>query len=281
MTPLLLALAFLAVVTLALVCLHLMREGWRGYSARFLVQADRELEAARLTVAPRELLIFSALLALLVGLMCFLVTAQPVLGLAVGALAFVAPRGFLALLLRRRAKQFRDQLPDALATINNALRAGAGLPRAFEVVQAEATGPMRQELGILLQELRLGLSLEQALQNLCRRMSGEEVVLLATATAVAHEVGGSITEVYEKIEHTIRERQRLEGRIETLTSQGRMQGWIVGALPILMGGLLWFIDPELMRPLFTTGAGWAMLGAIVVLEFLGFLTIRQIVAIEV
>ena len=281
MTPLLLALAFLAVVTLALVCLHLLREGWQGYSSRFLSQADRDLDAAQLTVAPRELLIFSVLLALLLGLLAFLVTAQPLLGLALAALAFVAPRGLLGILLRRRVRQFRDQLPDALATINNALRAGAGLPRAFEVVQSESTGPMRQELGILLQELRLGLPLEQALQNLCGRMSGEEVVLLATATAVAQEVGGSITDVYEKIEHTIRERQRLEGRIDTLTSQGRMQGWIVGSLPLLMGGLLAFIDPDLMRPLFTTPAGWAMLGAVVVLEFLGFLTIRQIVAIEV
>ena len=139
--------------------------------------------------------------------------------------------------------------------LSNSLRAGFSLTQALELIHREMPNPMAQEIRLVCQELRLGVPLEDALNNLYKRMPSEDLDLMVTAIAIIRDVGGNLTEIFDNIAHLIRERQRIQGKIRTLTAQGRFQALIMCLLP---GGIcvgLYYIAPDLFAMLFHTGEG--------------------------
>ena len=114
-----------------------------------------------------------------------------------------------------------------------------------------------------------------------RRVPSQDLDLLATSIAISASVGGNLAEVFDRIAETVRERHRIEGRIDALTAQGKMQGLMVSVLPIIVGVAINFIDPELMRPLLTTPIGWGILAVMIIMEGLGYFFVRKITSIEV
>ncbi|MFJ0813229.1 type II secretion system F family protein, partial [Bordetella bronchiseptica] len=173
------------------------------------------------------------------------------------------------------------QLPGALVAMACALRAGAGIAAALRQLVEHGEAPLAQEFGLLLREQRMGVSFDAALARLARRASFESMALVAAALRVAAHTGGNLAETLEGIAQTVSARLQLQDRVRALCAQGRMQAWIVGALPPVLMGVLGRLQPEAMAALWHTLYGWAALALIVVLEGTGIWLIRRIVAIDV
>ncbi len=133
----------------------------------------------------------------------------------------------------------------------------------------------------MLQEQRMGLSFEAALSNLGARLPSQGTALVVSALRVAMHSGGNLSETLERIASTLRARLYMQGRIRALTSQGRMQAWVMAALPLLLALVLDYLDPDAMALLWHTPMGWAVMAVVLLLETGGMLLIRRIVAIDV
>ena len=181
---------------------------------------------------------------------------------------------------RRRAK-FDEQLPEALATMSNALRAGLAISQAFDAIVENGDKPIAEEFEILQRQMHVGMSFEDALQSMTARVGSDDLSLVATALLVARRSGGNVTEIFDKIAATIRERMRVERKVRSLTAQGRMQGIIVSSMPVILGGALTAVRPRLMLPFFCSLTGAACLAATALLIAAGWLVIRRIVRIDV
>jgi tight adherence protein B len=194
---------------------------------------------------------------------------------------FFAPALAVRFYRQKRIQRFNAQLTEALQQMANALRAGLTFPQAMDQIGRESNAPLRQELGLFSKEVKLGVPIEQALTNLAGRVGSEDLELVATSTNIARQLGGNLAEMFETIASTIRERFRLEGKIAALTSQGKLQGMVVATLPLFIGLFFNGYRPDLMQPMFETAYGYVLVAAIVLLEAIGFLLIRRIVAIDV
>ena len=165
--------------------------------------------------------------------------------------------------------------------LSGGLRAGVGLSSAIQQLVAEAMPPISQEFTLLLREQRLGVTLEQSLSNLNRRVPTQTTTLVVSAMRIATETGGGLAETLERTSHTIRSRLQMEGKIGALTAQGKLQAWVVGLLPIVLMLVLNKMEPDAMSLLWHTRIGWGTLVVIGIFEVLGIYVIRKIVAIDV
>ncbi len=181
---------------------------------------------------------------------------------------------------RRRAR-FNAQLPEALATMSNALRAGFSLSQAFDAVVDLGEQPVSEEFRIFQQQIRIGMSFEDALESLSQRVGSDDLTLVTTAILVSRKTGGNVTEIFDKISDTIRGRMKIERKVRTLTAQGRMQGLIVSLMPLALGVILTVMKPKLMIPFFCSAAGAVSIVVVVVLITVGWLIIRKIIRIDV
>jgi len=181
----------------------------------------------------------------------------------------------------RRRNKFNMQLPDALATMSNALRAGFSISQAFDSVVEMGDAPMCEEFRILQQQLRIGMSFEDALESMSKRVGSDDLTLVTTAILISRKTGGNVTEIFDKISDTIRGRQKIERKVRTLTAQGRIQGIIVSALPVVLGLIMTVIKPQMMIPFLFSGTGALCILAMIVLITFGWLIIRKIIKIDV
>jgi tight adherence protein B len=208
-------------------------------------------------------------------------TGQPLAALAALVAVGALPGLALAWLRRRRLGRLEAQWPDATMLVAGALRAGSSLPQAIGQAARELPSPSGRELDLVVREQRLGVGLDAALSSLERRVPLDGVVLFAAAARIALESGGNLAETLERLAETLRRKAAVEGRIDALTAQGRLQGWVMAALPLAVGAALFAIEPVAMRPLLTTWQGAVVCALVVVLEALGLHVIRRIVDIDV
>lgn len=212
----------------------------------------------------------------------------PILGAIIG---LRLPRIYVNFMAGRRLRAFENQLADTLNLWVNALRSGYSVLQGMEAIATELPPPISKEFERVVQEVRLGLSLEQALANIVRRMPSEDLDLIVTAVNIQREVGGNLAEILDIISHTIRERVRIKGEIRTLTSQGRLTGWVVSLLPVGLALVLYSINPEYGSQLIVREApfvvpgvlpcGWLVIGIGAVMMLFGIMAVRKIVDIEV
>lgn len=181
---------------------------------------------------------------------------------------------------RRRAK-FNAQLPEALATMSNALRAGFSLSQAFDSVVELGDRPMSEEFLIFQQQLRIGMSFEDALESMSERVGSDDLTLVTTAILISRKTGGNVTEIFDKISETIRGRQKIERKVRSMTAQGRVQGIIVSILPILLGLFMFIIKPGMMSSFLFSLTGVISLTVMLLLITVGWLIIRKIIRIDV
>ena len=181
----------------------------------------------------------------------------------------------------RRREKFNEQLPEALATMSNALRAGFSISQAFDSVVEQGEKPMCEEFAILQQQLRIGMSFEDALESMSGRVGSDDLTLVTTAILISRKTGGNVTEIFDKISETIRGRMKIERKVKTLTAQGRMQGIIVSAMPVFLGIVMTVLKPKMMIPFLFSLTGLISITAMVVLLTVGWLIIRKIIKIDV
>ena len=181
----------------------------------------------------------------------------------------------------KRRAAFNRQLPEALATMSNALRAGFSISQAFESVVEQGEPPVSEEFAILQRQLKIGMGFEEALESLAQRVGSDDLTLVTTAILISRKTGGNVTEIFDKISETIRGRQKIERKVKSLTAQGRLQGIVVSAMPVFLGVAMTVLKPKMMIPFLTSPAGVLAVLGMFALIAAGWLMIRKIIRIDV
>ena len=247
---------------------------------RFTSRVQRDLARADLRLRVAEY--YYIRLGLSLGLAAVLLLLRDPLSALVGALlGYFLPRMWVGRRIGSRLNSFNKQLPDTITLLSNSLRAGSSFLQSIELVSRESPAPMGPEMGRVVREVNLGLSMEEALSNLVRRIKSDDLDLMVTAIGVQQQVGGNLAEILDTIAFTIRERVRIKGEIRTLTAQGRYSGYLVAFLPIGIMVTLNLINPEFMQPLFTELIGQILLVVGGIMMLIGFFAIQKITDIKV
>lgn len=248
--------------------------GFAGNIQTDLAQADVKLRVAEFIL----LTIASIALFFLLGRLIF---DSALMGLAFAIVGFFVPRIYLNFRRRRRLNAFNDQLADTITLLANSLRSGFSIVQSMETVAEQLPDPMATEFHRVTQEIGLGLHYEEALYNMLRRVPSDDLDLMITAINIQGRVGGNLAEILDTIGHTIRERVRIKGEIRVLTAQQMISGYILTLLPVVLGLVLYLINPRYVGRMFNDPCGWIMIVVGVVMIVVGFLIIRKIVDIEV
>jgi tight adherence protein B len=180
----------------------------------------------------------------------------------------------------RRILQIESQLPDAIDLIARAVRAGHPLTEGLRMTAEEAAQPLADEFRVTFEEQRFGLPFEEALLGLGDRVDVVDIRILITAILVQREVGGKLSEILERIAETMRSRFNLKRQVRVYTAQGRMSGYTLAALPIIVGLVITVINPDYMSTLYDEPLGHMLLGSAAFLQCIGFIWIRRIVDVR-
>ncbi len=268
-----------------------VNEGAGNYASAMGTETSRAFEDVFMFISPAKIARLGRLSALAAFFLFFIplfslesiasTIAGIGLGLAAAAFTFTIPGRYVRFLRDRRRLKFNEQLVTALGTMSNALRAGFSINQAFESVVETGEKPISQEFSVFLQQLRVGMSFEDALASLDRRVASDDLTLVCTSIDIARRTGGNLTEIFDRISETIRGRMRIERRVRTLTAQGRIQGMIVTAMPFILGIAMFVLKPSVMRPFVFSARGAICITAVIGLVAVGWLFIRKIIRIEV
>ncbi|HBV98140.1 MAG: secretion system protein [Peptococcaceae bacterium BICA1-7] len=248
---------------------------------RLARMVDKNLAGADIPLKSEEYIVLAAGLSVLAGLVTSLLLLNPVHGVLAGLTVIILSILWLRMAKARRLGRFNSQIGDALVIMSNALRSGFSFLQAMDMVRKELPNPLSKEFGRTFQEMSLGTPTEEALDNLNARVGSEDLDLVITAVLIQRQVGGNLAEILDNIASTIRERIRIKGEIKTLTAQGKMSGFIIGLLPVVLAGVMSLISPDYLGVLFTSPLGLAMLIGAVILELIGILLIRKIIDIKI
>jgi tight adherence protein B len=258
--------------------IQLERSSWGDGLAKELARADLKLRAGEYLI----LMIFTGIFA---GLISWYLGNRSMLFSAIGVLVGInLPRIYVRRQQAQRLVNFNSQLADMLNLMVNGLRAGYSTMQALEAVAKELPPPISSEFQRVVQEMQLGIPLDQALNNLLRRIPSEDLELVITAINVQREVGGNLAEILEIISHTIRERVRVKGEIKVLTTQVMYSGRFLAIMPILIILALYLINRSYMMEFFNPETRIAGLIALTIAGLMvasGYFVMTRIATIDV
>jgi tight adherence protein B len=252
----------------------------RGFASKWRTNLAR----ADLKLTVTEFLALHVIAAFGLALVAFMVLfpGNMVMTIVAGGVGLFLPRIYVNYKQGKRFHAFEGQLPDILGLWVNSLRSGYSVMQALEAISREAPDPAAMELRRVVQEVQLGIPMEESLAHLLGRMPSDDLDLVITAVNIQREVGGNLAEILEIIGHTIRERIKLKGEIRVLTSQGRITGYLISGLPILLAVFLAVINPDYVGKLFSNRlCGWPLLAIGLIMIGMGTAVIQKIVDIEI
>jgi tight adherence protein B len=282
LTPTLLAAGLalsLALITIAAVIS--VRNLAAGYRDTVLESASTALSDLFIFLDRARLMKLSGVATALLLFVAYALTRSVVIALCVAVACLFGPTWMHRHLRVRRKNRLVLQLPDCLDALVGALRSGLSLPQALSLLAEQLPAPSNQEFGLVVRKLRLGMAIDEVLLEFEQRIATQEHTMFTTCMRISREIGGNLTEALERLADTIRKKITMEGKVAALTSQGKLQGIVVGCLPLFVMWALSSIEPEAMQPLFHSWLGYGVLSVIVMLEGLGFVLIRKIVRIDV
>jgi tight adherence protein B len=240
------------------------------------------LEQAELGITVAQLLTYCGLAGLILFSVGLLSAGGPLMSTILLPLGAITPIMFVSWKRTRRSRKLSEQLPDALDMMGRSLRAGHALASSFKMVASELPPPVSLEFARAFEEQNLGLPFERAIAQMVKRCpTNRDLKIFAVSVIVQKETGGNLVEIIEKIAETIRQRYRFFGKLDTLTAEGRMSSYILGALPILTALFIGFTNPPYVMLLFTTKMGNSILGYAVVSWLLGFLWMRRMAKVAI
>jgi len=269
-----------SVCALALLISRRVADNLDHYRRQFSRRAELEMADMFIFTSGRQVVILTLVLLLLVPVLLELLFQLPVVTAAGIVLTLFTPHLMFNHLRKARLKKFEEQLPDAFMLLSSSLQSGASLNMALENVVHQSPAPLNQEFGLLIKNIRLGVTLEEALIKLEKRLPLPSFIMASSAIRISREVGGNLVETINGMAAMLRRKKVMEGKIDSLTAQGRAQGTFMAMLPIMLAIILSFIEPEAMRQLYTTRNGLMVLAVMVVMEVLGFMFIKKITRID-
>ncbi len=246
---------------------------------------SKELARADLKLKPAEYIAIMVILGVGAGFVAwFLGGRSIIIGIIGAAVGAYIPRLYVRRQQSQRLIRFGEQLPDMLNLMVNGLRAGYSTVQAMEAVGKELPPPISDEFRRVVQEIQLGVPMEQALDNLLRRIPSDDLDLTITAINVQREVGGNLAEILDTISHTIRERVRIKGEIRVLTTQVMYSGRFLAMMPVFIALTLWFLNRPYMMMFFDPDSrmiGIPLLAIGVIMIMSGYFVMVKIADIEV
>lgn len=182
---------------------------------------------------------------------------------------------------KRRMKQFTNQLGDAIAMMSNAIKSGFTFQQAMDIVAKEIKGPISEEFVRALNEIQLGVTLEEALEGICQRVKDDDFEMVAMSVVIQRQVGGNLSQILDTVGETIRDRIKLKGEIKSLTAEGVISGWAIALLPVVVAAICLAMNEEYFKPLRESGLGDILLIGCIVSEIIGGLVIRWIINVKI
>ncbi len=273
-------LASASVCALALIGGRYVAENVDFYRRQFSSNAEVELADLFIFANGQQLFVVNLMLLVLVPMLLHVLFQLTVVTVAAFLVMLVVPRIFFGMLRKQRMRKFESQLPDAFMLLSSSLQSGASLNMALENIVQQSPAPLSQEFGLLVKKLRLGVTLEDALVKMEKRLPLPSFVMASSAVRISREVGGNLVDTINGMATMLRRKQVMEGKIDSLTSQGRAQGVFMAMLPIFLAAILSVIEPAAMSQLYTTRTGLLVLAVMVVMEVLGFTFIKKITRID-
>lgn len=206
---------------------------------------------------------------------------SPISSLAVGASLLMLPIMYLIRKRKKRIRKMMEQLPDVFDLMGQGLKAGHSLASAIQLVSEQLPDPIAKEFAQVFHEQNLGIKIEEALLNMANRIDQLDVRFFVTAVLIQRQTGGDLAEVLEKISKVIRDRIQLFGMVQALTAEGRLSGWVLLVLPVLVFLVSLVVNPEYAHVLLDTPPGRIMLGSAIAMDLMGLAMIKKIVNIKV
>lgn len=243
-------------------------------------QLELDLIKADIPLRAEELQILRLITSLLIAFGGYSLSYDGIISILLFILSWMIPRIIINKRKNKRLILFNEQINEAVMIISNSLKAGYSFLQALSVVVEETADPLSKEFKRLLKEMRLGSSTEDAFNNMLNRIDSEDLKLIVNAILIQKDIGGKLSEILDNIAKTIRERQKIQMELKTLTAQGKLSGLIVMLIPIFLGVILYLFNRELIMLLFTTTTGITMLVTAVISQIIGFVIIKKIVTIE-
>ena len=268
------------VFIVSLIVASIFSKAMEEYEKRYAVKESKQLSEMFLFITPKQLLFIDILLMtvfILLGIIIF----NWFVAIIFGIFGIILPSYLIRKLKENRIRKFNRQLVDALNQMSAAFKAGLTLQQAMENVAKEAPPPLGEEFKLTLREIRLGTPQDEALEAMAERVGSEDLYLVVIATNISRQLGGNMAEMYDTIAQTIRERFQMEGKIQALTAQGRLQGWIVAFMPLILGVIFNMIRPDLMQPMLHSSFGLGVILTIIIMELLGIFFIKRIISIDI
>ena len=245
------------------------------------VRLSDELAKADLQLRVSEFVVLSVLSSVMAALFSLILFTTPVIAFLFGVFGFFLPRLYLKRRQAARLRAFNDQLGDAIRLLVSSLRSGYSMLQSMQTVASELPEPIGPEFTRVVREISLGLSQEQAMNNMYKRVASDDLDMMVTAVNVQHEVGGNLGEILDTISETIAERVRIQGEIRVMTAQQVYSGYLVTFLPFGLSLILFMINRPYMILLFQDACGLAFVGLALLMIVVAYVVIRRIVRIAV
>ncbi len=272
---------FFAVIFLVITVVEVLNKSAEEYQKKYTSKASADFENMFIYISPNQLFFLNIAFTAFIFIIVFLLFSGWTFRIVFSMVGFWLPIQLVKYFKLKRIKKFNTQLVDALSQMANAFKAGLSYPQAMENIAQETEAPIALEFGFAIKEMKLGVPIEESLINMSKRVGSDDLDLVVVSTNIARQMGGNMSEMYETISATIRERFRLEGKIASLVSQGKMQGIVVGILPLALGLVLAQMRPDLMEPMLESWFGTILILAIIIMEVLGAFVIKKIITIDV
>jgi tight adherence protein B len=242
---------------------------------------DRMLQQAGMTWTLQTFILLTLGFGVGLGLSGTMLTRSFIGALIIAVIGALMPYMFVRFRRNKRLGAFEEQLPEAIELIGRALRAGHPLSSGFKMAADDSSEPIAGELRRVFEEQRFGLPVPDSLLNLADRMGLMDVRILVTAILIQREVGGNLAEILDNLAKVVRERFTIRRQLRVFTAQGRMTGYLLAVLPLALFGILWSMNADYMRILFTDPMGKLVVIIGLIMQVAGYFWIRRVVDIEI
>lgn len=262
--------------------LNLLRGGSRLFhNIRHARGLDFKLQQAGIPLLGTEFMALLLLSAVVVGAFAMVIIKRWYAGILAAIIVMAVEYIYVLVRIERRSTSFTNQLGDCLMMVANALRAGFSFLQAMEMISKEMEPPISEEFEHVMRDIGLGATVERALDDMDKRMGSPDFSLVVTAVLIQQQVGGDLAQILDTISETIQDRIKMRREVKTLTTQGRMSGWILILTPIALALFMTSSDPNYLDPLFYHPIGQIILAVTICMEIIGAIVIKRIVDIEI
>lgn len=240
----------------------------------------KELQSADIKMRPEEYLTIWILVSIVPAGLVVMFTGNTIISIALLVAGLLIPAFLVRNKQKSRVKKFDTQLSDAMMIACSCLKSGLSFPQAMETIARDMDEPISTEFSYAIQEINMGTSMDDALENMGKRIKSSYLSLMISAVLVQRQTGGNLSQILENISNSIKEKMKLKQELRSATASGRMTGMMVGAMPVVMLIMFSVINFEFVQPLFTTTLGHIFLGIAAGLEGVCFLIIKKITNVK-